>query len=105
MFKHFDFQEAEQRRIDQLRSNIKKQAQTSPQSQGRPKHLPDAIIQTLTQRAQGLGGPAPLARPGPPPPPPPLASPPPPPAGDSPEKMLSVSGKKKCSHCAEELGQ
>jgi F-box protein 20 len=25
--------------------------------------------------------------------------------GDPQEKMLSVSGKKKCSHCAEELGK
>jgi hypothetical protein len=25
--------------------------------------------------------------------------------GDSQEKMLSVSGKKKCSHCGEELGK
>jgi hypothetical protein len=26
-------------------------------------------------------------------------------SGDSQEKMLSVSGKKKCSHCGEELGK
>jgi hypothetical protein len=25
--------------------------------------------------------------------------------GESQEKMLSVSGKKKCSHCGEELGK
>jgi hypothetical protein len=26
-------------------------------------------------------------------------------SGDPQEKMLSVSGKKKCSHCGEELGK
>lgn len=90
-------QEAEQRRIDQLRSNIKKQSQSTNLTNGsRSKHLPDAVIQTLTQRVQNMN----TNRPPPPPAIIPNQTPP-----DTSEKMLSVSGKKKCSHCGEELGK
>ncbi|GLH05827.1 Uncharacterized protein CG43427 [Gryllus bimaculatus] len=86
------------------------------------KPLPDSIIQTLTQRVQGRTGhtekkktagvslspnreqtvplkqfPASNS--------PANNLPPPTLNGDSQEKMLSVSGKKKCSHCGEELGR
>ncbi|XP_046669476.1 LIM domain only protein 7 isoform X5 [Homalodisca vitripennis] len=70
------------------------------------KPLPDSIIQTLTQRVQNRLHTAdpnnnrrrmeqnPV-----------IEHRPQAPASDSQEKMLSVSGKKKCSHCGDELGR
>ncbi|XP_036675142.3 E3 ubiquitin-protein ligase lubel isoform X1 [Drosophila suzukii] len=111
---HWLLQEAEQRRIEQLNRR------SMPASKSKGKPLPDSIIQTLTERVQSKGigdrkrfdgngnysqvngntngyqqqqqksnttngsninG------------------------GSSQEKVLSVSGKKKCSHCGDELGR
>ncbi|XP_023709494.1 uncharacterized protein LOC111865553 isoform X3 [Cryptotermes secundus] len=98
---------------------------SAPQPQPRQeKPLPDAIIHTLTQRVQNRVGmleskssassrrriednscrdsqpqaPAIGHMPN-------NGSTPSSNVGDSQEKMLSVSGKKKCSHCGEELGR
>ncbi|XP_017046037.1 apoptotic chromatin condensation inducer in the nucleus isoform X2 [Drosophila ficusphila] len=119
---HWLLQEAEQRRIEQLASR-----RSVPASKSAGKPLPDSIIQTLTERVQskgigerkrfdgngnysqlngnsnvyqqqqqqqksstangsnmnnmGING------------------------GGNQEKVLSVSGKKKCSHCGDELGR
>lgn len=121
--KHWLIQEAEQRRIDQERglqrqstNNINKYSMTSHPQQTQKdeggKPLPDAIIKTLTQRVQSrMVGERRLSRD----------------AdliqmqqhfqtptvkrqndafGDVNDhvEMLSVSGKKKCSSCGEELG-
>ncbi|XP_044250679.2 E3 ubiquitin-protein ligase lubel isoform X1 [Drosophila takahashii] len=112
---HWLLQEAEQRRIEQLNRR------SMPASKSKGKPLPDSIIQTLTERVQSKGigdrkrfdgngnysqvngnsnvyqqqtqqqqqqqktnitnG------------------------SSSQEKVLSVSGKKKCSHCGDELGR
>ncbi|XP_069698666.1 uncharacterized protein smash isoform X2 [Periplaneta americana] len=136
-YQHWLIQEAEHRRIteQQQRNAVsprkpshpwgapQPQSQSQPQPQPQPsprqdKPLPDAIIQTLTQRVQNRvslhdgKNAAPSRRrledspnresqlqQAPPPNNPALSG------GDSQEKMLSVSGKKKCSHCGEELGR
>uniref|UniRef100_A0A1B6LLA6 LIM zinc-binding domain-containing protein n=2 Tax=Graphocephala atropunctata TaxID=36148 RepID=A0A1B6LLA6_9HEMI len=79
---------------------------SQPQPQRSDKPLPDSIIQTLTQRVQHRLHTAdpnnnrrrieqsPV-----------IEHRAPAPASDSQEKMLSVSGKKKCSHCGDELGR
>lgn len=134
-YQHWLIQEAEQRRIAEKihRSPVRKSQQhvtgtsvpyiaTPTRSDGKP--LPDSIIQTLTQRMQNRAQERPQIRRR-------LehsvsqehlpnahhgsqhvammhqkinqstnSS-----AIDSQEKMLSVSGKKKCSHCGDELGR
>ncbi|XP_011302556.1 interaptin isoform X2 [Fopius arisanus] len=134
-YQHWLIQEAEQRRINEKnqRTPARKPhmtgtsvlyTATSAKPDGKP--LPDSIIQTLTQRIQNRAHdrPPPIRRrlehsvsqeqlsiphhqphqhhammhqkvhqsPG--------AS-----SVESQEKMLSVSGKKKCSHCGDELGR
>ncbi|XP_015124520.1 trichohyalin isoform X3 [Diachasma alloeum] len=134
-YQHWLIQEAEQRRINEKnqRSPARKPhvtgtsvlyTATSAKSDGKP--LPDSIIQTITQRIQNRAQerPPPIRRrlehsvsqeqlsiphhqshqhlammhqkvhqsPGPS-------------SVESQEKMLSVSGKKKCSHCGDELGR
>ncbi|XP_063225787.1 uncharacterized protein LOC134532816 isoform X2 [Bacillus rossius redtenbacheri] len=119
-YQHWLVQEAEHRRITEqqqrnARSPRRLLAPVPPQPVPRSnKPLPDAIIQTLTQRVQNRAGldkapsapqrRSPAKEQAPPPVPPPptnLGGVP----SDSQEKMLSVSGKKKCSHCGEELGR
>ncbi|XP_033222059.1 uncharacterized protein LOC117176113 isoform X2 [Belonocnema kinseyi] len=125
-YQHWLIQEAEQRRISEKnqRSPVRKQQHATgtsvpytaspPRSDSKP--LPDSIIQTITQRVQARAQEKPL-----------------PPRRrleqsssqelpqkqyvmqsqkvhqssrvESQEKMLSVSGKKKCSHCGDELGR
>ncbi|XP_043483093.1 uncharacterized protein LOC122511726 isoform X2 [Leptopilina heterotoma] len=126
-YQHWLIQEAEQRRINEKnqRSPVRKPQQhvtgtsvpyntSPPRSDSKP--LPDSIIQTLTQRVQARAQEKPI-----------------PPrrrleqpsqeiiqkqyvvqpqktnqttsSVESQEKMLSVSGKKKCSHCGDELGR
>ncbi|KAH8288350.1 hypothetical protein KR054_001361 [Drosophila jambulina] len=115
---HWLLQEAEQRRIDQLNRR------SMPASKSNGKPLPDSIIQTLTERVQSKGigerkrfdGNGNYSQVN----------------GNtnnsyqqqpqhqqktnssstnsnnnngSQEKVLSVSGKKKCSHCGDELGK
>lgn len=87
---------------------------TSPAQPRSDKPLPDAIIQTLTQRVQNRLGdpnnnrrrlePLPVQTQSP------LVEPrnhnhSHTAAAENQEKMLSVSGKKKCSHCGDELGR
>ncbi|XP_066998777.2 calponin homology domain-containing protein DDB_G0272472 isoform X2 [Anabrus simplex] len=93
------------------------QPQQVPQRQDKP--LPDSIIQTLTQRVQNratLGDNKKVSNRIRPEDNPSRDNPatghynagannPPLGSGDSQEKMLSVSGKKKCSHCGDELGR
>ncbi|XP_076280026.1 smallish isoform X3 [Lasioglossum baleicum] len=134
-YQHWLIQEAEQRRISEKnqRSPARKSqmhvtgtsvpyAMAPTRTDSKP--LPDSIIQTLTQRVQNRVQEKPL---------PPRRrlehstshehltalqhqSPqhvlqqqkpaqPPPMNPESQEKMLSVSGKKKCSHCGDELGR
>ncbi|XP_044016226.1 putative mediator of RNA polymerase II transcription subunit 26 isoform X1 [Aphidius gifuensis] len=134
-YQHWLIQEAEQRRIAEKihRSPVRKSQQhvtgtsvpyiaTPTRSDGKP--LPDSIIQTLTQRMQNRAQERPQIRrrlehsvsqehlPNAHHGPQHVAmmhqkinqstnsS-----AIDSQEKMLSVSGKKKCSHCGDELGR
>ncbi|XP_076221383.1 smallish isoform X4 [Nomia melanderi] len=134
-YQHWLIQEAEQRRISEKnqRSPARKSqmhvtgtsvpyAMAPTRTDSKP--LPDSIIQTLTQRVQNRAQEKPL-------PPrrrlehstshehltalqhqspqhvlqqqkPPQA---PPMNPENQEKMLSVSGKKKCSHCGDELGR
>ncbi|XP_016962443.1 myb-like protein P isoform X2 [Drosophila biarmipes] len=109
---HWLLQEAEQRRIEQLNRR------SMPASKSKGKPLPDSIIQTLTERVQSKGigdrkrfdGNGNYSHVN----------------GNtnvyqqqqqksnttngsnnnsSQEKVLSVSGKKKCSHCGDELGR
>ncbi|XP_029044914.2 calponin homology domain-containing protein DDB_G0272472 isoform X1 [Osmia bicornis bicornis] len=133
-YQHWLIQEAEQRRISEKnqRSPGRKSQMhvtgtsvpyaTAP-TRTDSKPLPDSIIQTLTQRVQNRAQEKPL---------PPrrrlehstsqehlstLHQPqqhvlqqqksqqPPPINNENQEKMLSVSGKKKCSHCGDELGR
>ncbi|XP_037036271.1 uncharacterized protein LOC119074318 [Bradysia coprophila] len=101
---HWLIQEAEQRRIDQQRgvrptttpwqrNNILRQGSNDD------KPLPDAVIKTLTQRVQskGLGErkrnslPANISQQRH--------------FAKSHDEPLSISGKKKCSYCNEELGR
>ncbi|XP_076379884.1 smallish isoform X5 [Megalopta genalis] len=134
-YQHWLIQEAEQRRISEKnqRSPARKSqmhvtgtsvpyAMAPTRTDSKP--LPDSIIQTLTQRVQNRAQEKPL---------PPRRrlehsashehltalqhqSPqhvhqqqkpaqPPPINPENQEKMLSVSGKKKCSHCGDELGR
>ncbi|XP_078047905.1 smallish isoform X2 [Augochlora pura] len=134
-YQHWLIQEAEQRRISEKnqRSPARKSqmhvtgtsvpyAMAPMRTDSKP--LPDSIIQTLTQRVQNRAQEKPL---------PPRRrlehsashehltalqhqSPqhalqqqkpaqPPPINPENQEKMLSVSGKKKCSHCGDELGR
>ncbi|XP_059489633.1 titin isoform X4 [Neocloeon triangulifer] len=91
---HWLVQEAEHRRIteQQQRQAVKQQ----------PKHLPDAIIMSLTQRVQQKQNSQLPQRVSP------QRSPPQRNSSSSTvpsvdDKVLSVSGKKKCSHCNLEL--
>ncbi|XP_044741538.1 uncharacterized protein CG43427 [Chrysoperla carnea] len=124
---HWLIQEAEERRLSERSSRLS----TANQYRNAEKHIPDAVVQTLTQRIQNRPTvrerthllnrkDLPISR-GPPitppisyersrPPPPVSTMPPPiiPPQAtdyDLHDKMLSVSGKKKCSHCGDELGR
>ncbi|XP_021942764.1 uncharacterized protein LOC110841474 isoform X5 [Zootermopsis nevadensis] len=142
-YQHWLIQEAEHRRIteQQQRTAVSPRKPSPPHSQPhtplwntpqpqprQEKPLPDAIIQTLTQRVQNRVGmldnkssvsgrrrledtssresqsQAPAAghmpNNGSTPSSNSAVT-----CGDSQEKMLSVSGKKKCSHCGEELGR
>ncbi|KAF2905394.1 hypothetical protein ILUMI_00783 [Ignelater luminosus] len=121
---HWLYQEAELRRLaDQKNGSPKRNWQPTRQE----KHIPEPIIQTLTQRVQNraihternqsttrrsenspnkeytqhpyLGHPHTLGHASP------VAYPPPAALEDSQGKMLSVSGKKKCSYCGNELGR
>ncbi|CAK9806465.1 Uncharacterized protein CG43427 [Anthophora quadrimaculata] len=133
-YQHWLIQEAEQRRISEKnqRSPARKPQMhvtgtsvpyTMAPTRTDSKPLPDSIIQTLTQRVQNRAQEKPL----PPrrrlehstsqehlsalqhqPPhvmPPQKSQQPPPMNNENQEKMLSVSGKKKCSHCGDELGR
>lgn len=125
-----DWQEAEHRRIQE-------QQQRQATSKQQPKHLPDAIIMSLTQRVHQrqrfvpfllnnftyknppssfliiclkylfvcLSSQLPQRSPPQRSPPQraPIVSQPLAPSAD--DKVLSVSGKKKCSHCSLELGK
>ncbi|KAF5300388.1 hypothetical protein FQR65_LT01009 [Abscondita terminalis] len=120
---HWLFQEAELRRLEEQQKNASKR--NWPQKR-QAKHIPEPIIQTLTHRVQtrnfhGDRGAAGLittentgsdfaehsyisqshtmghASP--------VAYPPPASLEDSQGVMLSVSGKKKCSYCNNELGR
>ncbi|OAD52449.1 LIM and calponin homology domains-containing protein 1, partial [Eufriesea mexicana] len=134
-YQHWLIQEAEQRRISEKnqRSPARKSqmhvtgtsvpyATTPTRTDSKP--LPDSIIQTLTQRVQNRAQEKPLPprrrlehstsqehlsalqhqpqqhvlQPQKPQQPPPINQ-------ENQEKMLSVSGKKKCSHCGDELGR
>ncbi|CAL7945955.1 unnamed protein product [Xylocopa violacea] len=134
-YQHWLIQEAEQRRISEKnqRSPARKSqmhvtgtsvpyAMAPTRTDSKP--LPDSIIQTLTQRVQNRAQEKPLPprrrlehstsqehlsplqhqpqqhvmQPQKPQPPPPMNT-------ENQEKMLSVSGKKKCSHCGDELGR
>lgn len=134
-YQHWLIQEAEQRRINEKnqRSPARKPQMhvtgtsvpyTMTSSRTDSKPLPDSIIQTLTQRVQSRAQEKPLPprrrlehstsqehlsalQPQPqqhvmqtqkPQQPPSMNT-------DNQEKMLSVSGKKKCSHCGDELGR
>ncbi|XP_066903203.1 LIM domain only protein 7 isoform X4 [Halyomorpha halys] len=125
-YQHWLIQEAEHRRITELQERYAGSRRpevgrpegrgwptsTPPQQQwsqpNRGKPLPDSIIQTLTQRvqnrlsAQATDPTVPRRRPD-------IPNEVPyhlPPQNDSAkDKMLSVSGKKRCSHCGEELGR
>ncbi|XP_017081667.2 myb-like protein P isoform X2 [Drosophila eugracilis] len=102
---HWLLQEAEQRRIEQLNRR------SMPANNPKGKPLPDSIIQTLTERVQSKGigerkrfdgngnsngyqqqPQQPLQKTN-------ING------SSSQEKVLSVSGKKKCSHCGDELGR
>lgn len=114
--RHWFVQEAEQRRIEQ-QANIHHTSGFPQNKNGNRKSLPESVIQTITQRVQNLGigtdrrwqpeGPSPSRIPTNE-------------SGIKPnllnipshkhtvendEKVLSVSGKKKCSHCNNELGR
>nr|XP_033203094.1 LIM domain only protein 7 isoform X3 [Bombus vancouverensis nearcticus] len=134
-YQHWLIQEAEQRRISEKnqRSPPRKPqmhvtgtsvpyAMAPTRSDSKP--LPDSIIQTLTQRVQNRAQEKPLPprrrlehstsqehlsalqhqpqqhvmQPQKPQQPPAINN-------ENQEKMLSVSGKKKCSHCGDELGR
>ncbi|XP_076751350.1 smallish isoform X3 [Xylocopa sonorina] len=134
-YQHWLIQEAEQRRISEKnqRSPARKSQMhvtgtsvpyTMAPTRTDSKPLPDSIIQTLTQRVQNRAQEKPLPprrrlehstsqehlsalqhqpqqhvmQPQKPQPPPPMNA-------ENQEKMLSVSGKKKCSHCGDELGR
>uniref|UniRef100_A0A7G3ANV5 Putative mediator of rna polymerase ii transcription subunit 15 isoform x1 n=1 Tax=Lutzomyia longipalpis TaxID=7200 RepID=A0A7G3ANV5_LUTLO len=106
--KHWLIQEAEQRRIDQqlgVKPTLTQQngwgVGQRRSSSGDGKPLPDSVIQTLTQRVQNRMSVNERRR---------LESSPEvtPQQNLSPEsqeKILSVSGRKKCSHCGDELGR
>nr|CAD7587588.1 unnamed protein product [Timema genevievae] len=125
-YQHWLVQEAEHRRITEQQQRaprrppppIQQQVWNSQLAPRQDKPLPDSIIQTLTQRVQNRVGlvdnkniprrrledspsrEAPVQSL------PPANNMPQPVAQvDNQEKMLSVSGKKKCSHCGEELGR
>ncbi|XP_032664814.1 platelet binding protein GspB isoform X3 [Odontomachus brunneus] len=132
-YQHWLIQEAEHRRINE-RNQRSPARKSQPHVTGTSvpynaptradtKPLPDSIIQTLTQRVQNKTQEKPLStrrrsehsqehistiqhQPSQYALPPqktqhtPIAS-----NGGNQEKMLSVSGKKKCSHCGEELGR
>nr|CAD7439615.1 unnamed protein product [Timema bartmani] len=125
-YQHWLVQEAEHRRITEQQQRaprrppppIQQQVWNSQLAPRQDKPLPDSIIQTLTQRVQNRVGlvdnkniprrrledspsrEAPVQSL------PPANNIPQPVAQvDNQEKMLSVSGKKKCSHCGEELGR
>lgn len=119
---HWLIQEAEQRRLsEQQKFTVPPPAVPSWKMTRPEKHLPDSIIQTLTQRVQNkinlsdrnlhsrrmegvppghygahsphsVGHALPLHHPH-------LMM------EESQDKMLSVSGKKKCSYCGKELGR
>uniref|UniRef100_A0A1Y1LFR6 LIM zinc-binding domain-containing protein n=1 Tax=Photinus pyralis TaxID=7054 RepID=A0A1Y1LFR6_PHOPY len=114
---HWLYQEAELRRLEEQQRN------SSPKRIGTPKkHIPEPIIETLTQRVQHrndryqpirrpnnssnefaqhtyLNHPHTMGHASP------LSYPPPATLEDSQGVMLSVSGKKKCSYCNNELGR
>ncbi|GAB0088853.1 hypothetical protein DMENIID0001_033170 [Sergentomyia squamirostris] len=105
--KHWLIQEAEQRRIDQqlgVKPTLTQQngwgVAQRRSSGGDGKPLPDSVIQTLTQRVQNRMSVNERRR---------LETNPDTqqtlPAESTQEKILSVSGRKKCSHCGEELGR
>nr|CAD7195027.1 unnamed protein product [Timema douglasi] len=125
-YQHWLVQEAEHRRITEQQQRAPRRPPPPAQQQvwnsqlapRQDKPLPDSIIQTLTQRVQNRVGlvdnkniprrrledspsrEAPVQSL------PPANNIPQPVAQvDNQEKMLSVSGKKKCSHCGEELGR
>ncbi|XP_043589293.1 LIM domain only protein 7 isoform X3 [Bombus pyrosoma] len=134
-YQHWLIQEAEQRRISEKNQRSpprKPQMHVTGTSVPYPmaptrsdsKPLPDSIIQTLTQRVQNRAQEKPLPprrrlehstsqehlsalqhqsqqhvmQPQKPQQPPAINN-------ENQEKMLSVSGKKKCSHCGDELGR
>ncbi|KAJ8947132.1 hypothetical protein NQ318_002492 [Aromia moschata] len=122
---HWIFQEAELRRISDQQKNVA--TNRNWQQPRHEKHLPDSIIQSLTQRVQNrtnvvernqqnrrsdgslnkdymqhpyLGHPQTVGHALPTMPySPPIV------AEETQDRMLSVSGKKKCSYCGNELGR
>lgn len=114
--RHWFVQEAEQRRIEQ-QANIHHTSGFPQNKNANRKSLPESVIQTITQRVQNLGigtdrrwqpeGPSPARiptnesgiKPNP------LNIPSHKHHVENDEKVLSVSGKKKCSHCNNELGR
>ncbi|RZC35934.1 LIM and calponin -likey domains-containing protein 1 [Asbolus verrucosus] len=120
---HWLIQEAELRRISEQKNAAANRNWQQPRQE---KHLPDSVIQTLTQRAQNraeiternqpirrsetspnkdsiqhpyLGHNQTMGHALPMPYPPPVAM------EETQDRMLSVSGKKKCSNCNKELGR
>ncbi|KAH8418515.1 hypothetical protein KR009_010841 [Drosophila setifemur] len=106
---HWLLQEAEQRRIEQLNRR------SIPTDRSSRKPLPDSIIQTLTERVQSKGigerkrfdgnGNYTNAYQQPHQQMKSINSSTNNNGSSSQEKVLSVSGKKKCSHCGDELGK
>ncbi|XP_047102346.1 uncharacterized protein LOC124721418 isoform X3 [Schistocerca piceifrons] len=126
---HWLIQEAEQRRITEQQQRNAMASQKMPSQLSQPllwmhqqpqqkKPLPDSVINTLTQRVQNkvdskkypnrtraqdsqsreqIAGHHNILRPN--------GNPVTMNSDQTTEKMLSVSGKKKCSHCGEELGR
>ncbi|XP_063928121.1 uncharacterized protein Smash isoform X3 [Zophobas morio] len=119
---HWLIQEAELRRLSEQKNPPSNRTWQQPRQE---KHLPDAVIQTLTQRAQNradvtdrsqairrsetspskdgmqpyLSHNQTMGHALPMPYPPPIAM------EDAQDRRLSVSGKKKCSNCNKELGR
>lgn len=117
---HWLYQEAELRRLEEQQRNASPKRNWPQKRQ--EKHIPEPIIQTLTQRVQNRGfhtdrgqpsiratdgsaqhsylsHPHTMGHASP------VAYPPPATLEDSQGVMLSVSGKKKCSYCNKELGR
>ncbi|KAM3960775.1 smallish isoform 1-T4 [Aphomia sociella] len=92
---HWLIQEAEQRRIDEQRNKLRAVQRHSYHQDMAPPNLHNMMPLSASQQHLPVD-PKRSIRPQPRPEPPA-------PRGE--DKLLSVSGKKKCSHCGEELGR